>query len=123
MDVGGDGRVGGHLAVITVILVRVAHGPVVAGTAREVRGNVTGQQGVLASVPGRAVVRREAQAGDGRAEALAHVDQVLHLVDPLALTSLVLEPDLDHSLGETGVFGQFFEYFWRGFWVLVKTVL
>ena len=113
------GVVVGHLTVITVILLRVAHR--VAGATLEVRRNVTRKQGMLPSVP--AGVRREAKAGDGRAEALAEVDQILHLVDPLALTPLVLEPDLDHSLGKTGVFGQFFEYFWRGFWVLVKTVL
>ena len=76
---------------------------------------------MVASVP--AGVGREAEAGDGAAEALAHVDQILHLVDSLGLTPLILEPDLDHSLGKTGVFGQFFKYFWRGFWVLVKTVL
>ena len=110
---------GAQATVITVILIRVAQG--VAGTALEVRRNVTRKQGMFASVPTR--VGREAKARDGRAEALAQVDQILHLVDPLALTSLVLEPDLDHSLGKTGVFGQFFEYFWRRFWVLVKTVL
>ena len=76
---------------------------------------------MVTSVPAR--VRREAKAGDGGAEALAHIDQILHLVDPLALTPLILEPDLDDSLRKTGVFGQFFKYFWRGFRILVETIL
>lgn len=108
----------GHV-VITVELVRVPHG--IAGTSLELVREVAGQEGMVCPVPAR--VRRETETRDGRPEALAHVDEVLHLVDPLALTPLVLEPDLDHSLGKTGVFGQFFKYFWRGLGVLVKTIL
>ena len=117
------GVVVGQLTVITVILLWVGPHTRVSSrsSALEVRLEVARKHWMVASVP--AGVGGEPEAGDGGAETLAHVDQVLHLVDPLALTPLVLKPDLNHSLGKTCVFGQFFEYFWRGFWVLVKTVL
>ena len=117
--VGVEGQVG-HV-LLAIELLGVAHGIAGPGSALEVWRKVAGQQRMVASVPAR--VSREAKAGYGGAKALSHVDQVLHLVDPLAFAPLILEPDLDDSLGKTGVFGQLFEYFWRGFGVLVKTIL
>ena len=55
-------------------------------------------------------VGRESSSGD-----------VLHLVDPLLLASLVLKPDLDHPHGQPGVLGQLFANLTRWFGILIKT--
>ena len=122
-------RTSGPSAVTSVPRPIVAAGVMVggegtAGTHGAVRAAVVrgGAEGVVAGVPGRVVGGREAQAGDGGGEALAHGDQGLHLVDPLALTPLVLEPDLYHALRQTRIFGQFFKHLWCRLWVLIEAV-
>ena len=61
---------------------------------------------------GHSHVRREPVAGDE-----------LHLVDPLLLAALVLEPDLDDAHGEAGVFGQLLPHLAGRLRVLVEAGL
>ena len=101
------------------MITRVGHGSRVAGVRRIVsRGHVS-RRTVL---PGR-VGGREAHAWDGGGEALTHGDKRLHLVDPLTLAPLVLEPHLDHSLGQSSIFGQLFKNLWCGLGILIEAVL
>ena len=87
------------------------------GRGRKVAGHAPWRETVARGSPG---VRREGHPHVGR-EPVTRDE--LHLVDPLLLAALVLEPDLDDTHGQARVFGQLFSHLACRFRVLIKASL
>ena len=103
LHVGGRGVDGGHLLEL-----REVPRPVVVGVALGWVGE------------GHCIGRRREHAGHGSSEPSGHGEP--QLVHPLLFTSLVLEPDLDHSHGQPSVFSKLLPHSSGRFGVLIEDV-